>query len=235
MKTHLSDFIVNIAVCIILIKRKISYNIVNFFKFFKIDSILNFFKLKLPVIYLSIFFIGIFYAVDQLTLHSGVTRESVDKYNIFSAQPLVLGTSTINLYGMDSRAKKIEGVFRAYNCPMRGTGEFIVEQADKNGIPYWIIPAIAFQESMCGKITPERAGVESYNAWGWAVYGGNAKFFNNYEHGIKVVSEYMSNRFFKQGITEPCDIMRIYTPPSKGSWCRGVNYFGDKIKNYSTK
>lgn len=170
-----------------------------------------------------------------MTLNSPVKKQKIEKYNVFSARPFEMDSTTTYLYGMDSRAKKIEGVFKAYGCPMAGTGEYIVEQADLNGIPYWIVPSIAFQESLCGKYTPEKAGVESYNAWGWAVYGSSSKFFRNYEHGIKVVSEYMAKRFYSRGINDTCDIMRVYTPPSNGSWCRGVNYFGTKIQNFGTK
>jgi len=196
---------------------------------------LNFLKRYLPLVYLTLFIFTSFHLFNSFTSTLPITKKKVSEYNIFSAEPLVLGTSTLNLYGMDTRAKKIEGVFRAYNCPMAGTGEYIVEQADKNNIPYWIVPAISFQESLCGKYTPNKGDVESFNAWGWAVYGNTSKAFRNYEHGIKVISEYMSNRFFKRGITETCDIMKVYTPPSKGSWCRGVNYFGDKIQNFVTK
>lgn len=199
------------------------------------DFFLNFLKRNLPLAYFLIFIFSAYSLFNSFTYSLPVTKKKVFEYNIFSAEPLVLGTSTVDLYGMDTRAKKIEGVFRAYNCPMSGTGEYIVEQADKYGIPYWIVPSIAFQESLCGKYTPNKNEVESFNAWGWAVYGNSSKAFRNYEHGIKVVSEYLSNRFFKRGITETCDIMKIYTPPSKGSWCRGVNYFGDKIQNYITK
>lgn len=190
---------------------------------------------KLPYIYVLLGLYFIYFLGDQITLNSPVQKIYPSKYNVFSAEPLTLEATTTYLYGMDSRAKKVDGVFKAYGCPMYGTGEYIVEQADKNGIPYWIVASIAFQESLCGKHTPEKSGVESYNSWGWAVYGGNAKFFKSYEHGIKVVSEYLSNRFFKRGITDTCDIMRVYTPPSNGAWCRGVNFFAEKIQNYATR
>jgi len=58
--------------------------------------------------------------------------------------------------------------------------------------------------------------------------------FDSWEHGIKVVSAYMNERFFSQGVTELCDIMKVYTPPSKGSWCAGVEYFKDAIDEYQT-
>ena len=157
-----------------------------------------------------------------------------NKYSIFSSKPLVLGISTEEIFGNDSRAAVIDKVFAAYNCPLTGLGEKFIEEADKNDIPYWLVPAVAFQESGCGKITPKRDGVESYNAWGWGVWGDNVILFDNWEQGIETVSAYMHDRFFSKGVTEPCDIMRVYTPPSSGSWCLGVNYFKDVIIHYKS-
>lgn len=227
------DLIVNLFIKLHRLNRKLSKLILVMFNL--LSNIANFIIGKRTIIFTIFFLFSIVYLVDYQTKNQKPTRIEVSRYNVYTAEPLVLGSSSVSLHGMDSRAKKIEGVFRAYNCPMAGTGQYIVEQADKNGIPYWIVAAIAFQESLCGKITPEKNGVESYNSWGWAVYGSSSKFFNNYEHGIKVVSEYLSKRFFKQGITDTCDIMKVYTPPSNGSWCRGVNYFGEKIQNFGTK
>ncbi len=223
---------VNFIVKIIIFYRKVkSVCSISYLKNIDKEKYLT----KLPYLYFAIFLLMIGTFINYATIKAPITKIKVDKYNLFAAQPLELETTTTFLYGMDSRAKKIDGVFKAYNCPMTGTGEYIVEQADKNGIPYWLVASIAFQESICGKYTPEKAGVESYNSWGWAVYGDSTKFFKSYEHGIKVVSEYLGNRFFKRGITDTCDIMKVYTPPSNGSWCRGVNYFGEKIQNYGSR
>lgn len=225
--------IINFIVSSVLIYRLILKTLKNTFTidFVKQEKVLN----KLPYLYFLIFIFATVGIINSITLNAPVKKQRIEKYNVFSAVPFEMDSTTTFLYGMDSRAKKIEGIFKAYGCPMVGTGEYIVEQADLNGIPYWIVPSIAFQESLCGKYTPEKGGVESYNAWGWAIYGSNSKFFRSYEHGIKVVSEYMSKRFYSRGINDTCDIMRIYTPPSNGSWCRGVNYFGTKIQNYGSK
>lgn len=227
------ELIINLIVKSILIYRNTIKFIKDIFSinFIKQEKVLN----KLPYLYLVIFLSITALSINYYTLNTPVKKQRIQKYNVFSARPFELDSTTTFLYGMDSRAKKIEGVFKAYGCPMVGTGEYIVEQADLNGIPYWIVASIAFQESLCGKYTPEKGGVESYNAWGWAIYGSNSKFFKSYEHGIKVVSEYMGKRFYSRGINDTCDIMRIYTPPSNGSWCRGVNYFGDKIQSYGSR
>ena len=161
------------------------------------------------------------------------TRAEVNEFSLYSSnKPLVLGTMTAAAVAGDPRVAKVNQVFKSYNCPLAGLGWKFVEEADKNGIPYWVVAAIAFQESSCGKKTPESDGVESFNAWGWAVYGDNVKMFDSWEHGIEVVSKYMSERFFSQGVTDLCEIMATYTPPSQGSWCKGVDFFGDEIHTY---
>lgn len=155
-------------------------------------------------------------------------------YSIYSSKPLVIEDLRYEIYSKDSRAMKINEIYRRFNCPMEGLGEVIVAEADKNNIPWWIVPAISFQESSCGKNTPKLESGDTYNAWGWAVYGENVHSFDNWVRGIETVSKYLSNKFFSKGVTEPCDIMRVYTPSSNGSWCEGVNYFGDVIQGYKT-
>ncbi len=170
-------------------------------------------------------------------LISGGTKKNQEynKYSIFSSKPLTALASSTNLFGGDPRSATVEKVLEAYNCPLKGYGKVFVKEADKHGIPYWLVAAIAFQESSCGKITPKSTdGEESYNAWGWGVWGKNVKTFKTWEEGISTVSKYLGDNFYSRGITNTCEIMKIYTPPSDGSWCRGVNYFGDIIQNYKT-
>jgi hypothetical protein len=157
-----------------------------------------------------------------------------DKYPIYASTPLTLKDMNYSIYTRDSRAQKINAVFKEYKCPLEGLGEVFVYEADKYNIPWWLVASVSFQESSCGKKTPEPSGLESYNAWGWAVYGDNVQTFDNWVRGIETVSEYMSERFYQKGITEPCDIMKTYTPPSQGSWCEGIKYFGDQIQNYTS-
>lgn len=157
-----------------------------------------------------------------------------DKYSLYSSIPLTLDSVSQELDYSDSRAVRIDKVFEVFNCPMHGLGEAIVKEADDADIPYWVVAAIAFQESSCGKNTPTLDGVNSNNAWGWATYGANVYEFDSYEQGIETVSKYLSKKFYSAGITDMCEIMRTYTPPSNGSWCKGVEYFGDLIQSYKS-
>ncbi|OGC68730.1 hypothetical protein A2415_02140 [candidate division WWE3 bacterium RIFOXYC1_FULL_39_7] len=163
-----------------------------------------------------------------------ITHENIDKYSIYSSKPLTLGGTEYEVYSKDSRSQKINEIFKEFNCPLEGLGEVFVYEADRNHIPWWIVASIAFQESSCGKMTPEPGGVESYNAWGWGVYGENVQMFDNWVRGIETVSSYLRENFYSQNIKDTCEIMKTYTPPSKGSWCEGVNFFGQMIQEYKT-
>lgn len=183
---------------------------------------------------ISSFATFILFAITFLVIPHKSLPKTPQGYSIYAATPLDIGSSNYNVYAKDARAQKINEVFKYYNCPLEGLGEVFVYEADKNNIPWWIVAAISFQESSCGKMTPEPNSVESYNAWGWGVYGENVVMFDNWVRGIETVSKYLSNKFFSKGITEPCEIMKVYTPPSKGSWCKGVSHFGEEIVNFKS-
>jgi len=158
-----------------------------------------------------------------------------NKYSIYTAKPLVLNESTFEISTTDARVQKIDNVFRDYKCPLEGLGDVFIKEADKNNIPWYIVAAISFQESGCGKKIPYIEGEPSYNAWGYGVYGENVHEFDNWVQGIEVMSRYLSKRFYTQGVTDTSAIMKTYTPPSMGSWYKGVDYFSDLIQNYSSK
>lgn len=204
-------------------------------------------KFKLSMISLGIN-AALIVTVVFLVANNKTSNKYAPKYSIFSSKPLTSLAASTNLFGGDTRAATLDKIFEAYKCPLAGYGKTFVKEADKNGVPYWLTAAIAFQESSCGKVTPQVkiAGQEdvtnpqdlkfeeSYNAWGWGVWGENIRTFNSWEEGIASVSKYLGDKFFSQGITDTCEIMEIYTPPSDGSWCRGVNYFGEMIQTYKS-
>lgn len=174
-------------------------------------------------------------AIGLVIQPSKINADYSNEYSIFSSTPLTIGSTTTKFYGDDARAETLDKVLRDYDCPMAGLGATFVDEADKNDIPYWLVAAVSFQESNCGKKTPQPEGIESYNAWGWGVWADNVHKFSSWEDGISTVSKYMNKKFYSKGITEPCDIMRVYTPPSNGSWCSGVNYFKEVIVDFAKK
>ena len=182
---------------------------------------------------LSVVFIFTF-LISVMITPTRARPEDTSRYAIYASEPLTLSEATSTIYAKDSRAQRINEVFGMFKCPMEGLGETFVYEADQNNVPWWLAASIAFQESSCGKNTPKIDGVETYNAWGWAVYGNTVKSFESFEKGIGTVSKYLYDQFISRGVTDVCEIMKIYTPPSNGSWCDGVSHFADLIKDYKT-
>lgn len=195
----------------------------------------NTFRAVAPLLWL--FLMGTAFLTSSAFLLTSFGKASTEEVlGFYSAKSPENSQNSFETKAVDARTLKVEKVFEKFKCPLVGTGEYLVQKADEHQIPYWLVAAVAFQESGCGKKTPNVAGLgESYNAWGYGVWGRNVKTFDSWEAGISAVSKYFSVNFFSKGITDPCEIMRVYTPPSKGSWCAGVKYFGELIENFESE
>ncbi|MBW6442121.1 hypothetical protein K0B04_04450, partial [Patescibacteria group bacterium] len=192
-------------------------------------------RAKVTYLWASLSVVTIFtFLVSLMLTPQKAKPQDTKRYAMYASRPLTLHASTISIYSKDSRAQKINEVYKKYNCPLEGLGDVMVFEADKNDIPWWLLTAVSFQESGCGKRSPKVAGAESYNAWGWGVYGGKVFTFDNWVRGIETISKYFSDKFYSKGIDDTCVIMKTYTPPSDGSWCNGVNHFSEMIQNYET-
>ena len=79
------------------------------------------------------------------------------------------------------KAKEINTYFKERSMPMAGTGMTFVLVAEKYGLDYRLLPAIAVRESSGGKAAC------GYNAFGW----GSCKLhnFNSYEQAIDALGK----------------------------------------------
>ena len=131
--------------------------------------------------------------------------------------PSVMGAAT----SADARVELIGQYLESYNSPLKPLAELIVSTADKYGLDYRLISAIAQQESnLCKYIPPG-----SYNCWGWGIHSRGTLGFSSYEEGIEIVSAGIKKNYIDQGYVTPEQIMTKYTPLSNGSWAIGVNKF----------
>jgi len=121
----------------------------------------------------------------------------------------------------DIRVANLKYFFRKYSSPLYDFAEEFVKAADANSFDYRLLPAIAMQESNLCKYIPEN----SYNCWGWGIYGGKVTRFASYSEAIDTISRGIKMYYIDKGLKTPEDIMRKYTPPSDGSWAHGVNTF----------
>jgi hypothetical protein len=83
----------------------------------------------------------------------------------------------------EEKAAKIDAYFAQYNMPLEGYGMKMVLEAEKHGLDWRLIPAIAVRESTGGKFACKN------NPFGW----GSCKIgFKSYNEAIEVVSTNLS-------------------------------------------
>jgi len=138
------------------------------------------------------------------------------------------GKAPINILGISTKASLVDGrvanlkaFFRKYNSPLYDYAEKIIQEADKYHFDYRLLPAIAMQESNLCRVIPDN----SYNCWGWGIYGSTITKFESYNEAIEVVSRGIKKNYIDQGLVTASAIMKKYTPSSPGTWSHGVNTF----------
>lgn len=125
----------------------------------------------------------------------------------------------------DGRVSALEKFFDDYDSPLEPHAQLIVDLADKYGMDYRLVPAIAMKEStLCHKIPKN-----SHNCWGYGIYGDKVTRFENYEEAITTVSKGLGERYVGIGLVDPYEIMTKYNPVSTGSWAETVTFVMDRI------
>jgi len=110
------------------------------------------------------------------------------------------------------KADAIDAYFKARNMPLHGLGMKMVLEAEKNGIDWRLLPAIAVRESTGGKYDCNRV---PNNAFGW----GSCKIsFKSPEEAIETVARNLGGnnpntaRYYDNKTTK--QILQKYNPPS---------------------
>lgn len=111
-----------------------------------------------------------------------------------------------------AKAEAIDAYFRERKMPLMGTGMKMVEEAEKNGLDWRLLAAIAVRESTGGKHACKKV---ANNAFGWA----SCKIgFESNEKAIETVAKNLGGnnpntaRHYDDKTTK--EILRAYNPPS---------------------
>lgn len=187
--------------------------------------------LPLSVVLTLVFFvpINLFFAFNLLSNISAKESNSIKTIapvQIFTALPDSTPSLSIKLDVSDARVSLIKNYLKKYNSPLVPYAEKLVSEADKNGIDFRLLTAIARQESNLCKFAPE----DTYNCWGWGIHKAGTLGFESYDEAIEVVSLGIKQNYIDKGLTTPEEIMKKYTPHSNGSWANGVRTFLDDIR-----
>ncbi len=145
----------------------------------------------------------------------------------YAALPAPLNIIKFAIGQKDARVQVVQSFFASYNSPLTPYAEHIVATADKYNIDHRLLPAIAMQESnLCKKIIKN-----SYNCWGYGIYGKNVVTFKNYQEAIETITKTLAKDYkTKRGLVTPEQIAMRYTAPSsKENWVKGVTHFMTEI------
>lgn len=144
----------------------------------------------------------------------------------YAALPTAQNVFSTEIITQDGRTEAIRQFFANYHSPLEPYAEDVVKAADEYGLDFRLVPAIAMQESNLCRRIPKN----SYNCWGFGIYGGKVTRFNNYQEGIYAVSKSLGTKYKGSGLVTPDQIEAMYTPPSEGSWANGVNTFMEELQ-----
>lgn len=134
---------------------------------------------------------------------------------------------TVNEKVPDSRVTILKEYLEQYNSPLVPYAGNFVEIADKYNLDWKFVVAISGVESTFGQQIPN----ESFNGWGWGIYGDNIIRFSSWTQGIETVSEGLRNKYInKWGAQDVYSIGRIYA--ASPTWAQRVTYFMDSIDKF---
>ncbi len=146
---------------------------------------------------------------------------------VFAALPNKKTDIVTSVKTADARAEILRQYLAHYDSPLEEHADLIVMLADQYDFDYRWMVAIAMQESTLCKFIPE----DSYNCWGWGIYGDKITRFDSFEDAIRRIAPQFKQIFLKGNHSkDPYKVMETYTPPSDGSWANGVNQFFDKLQ-----
>lgn len=146
---------------------------------------------------------------------------------IFAALPETRLETQTSFKTADARAEIVRQYLAKHKSDLEPYSELIVQLADKYNFDYRWLVAIAQQESnLCEKI-PEN----SFNCWGWGIYGDKVTRFDSYEDALTSIAPQFKQTFLKdEHLKDPYEVMEKYTPPSDGSWAFGVLQFFKELE-----
>lgn len=183
----------------------------------------HFLVLSLPLVLLS----SAFFLKSSLKSHpSPPTVLSAQDELTVSDIPYSLSYS---VESGDARPIIIRNYLHRFRSPLEPLASKIVEVSDKYKLDYRLLVAIARQESGLCKVIPDN----SYNCWGFGIYGDKVTRFDSYEQGLEIVAKTLKTKYIDHGLETPREIMAKYTPPSLekgGAWAKGVNQFFDELE-----
>lgn len=131
---------------------------------------------------------------------------------------------------IDTRVKRLEAFFQRYESDLEHNASAFIEVADRYGLDYRLMPAIAGAESTFGKFTPSCAG---YNPFGYTSTTSPCGYyrFENYDQAIRFVAEKIGSHPYYHDFRDTGQIKDLSGAYNNGNeaWIQAVNYFMEEL------
>ncbi len=137
---------------------------------------------------------------------------------------LLSGANTAKAADFDLREAQMRSVLAKYNSPMVGLEETLIATAEKYGLDWTLMAAIAGTESSFARRMP----YQCINPYGWGIYGDNKLCFESLETAIEGVASGLATKY---NISSLETIARTYNSVSTEGWTRNTRFFMNKIKS----
>ena len=158
-----------------------------------------------------------------------LTEPTAQNFKLYAALPGSTGSISEEINHSDARAKIIENFLTSYKSPLSAYSNIFIQVSDKYQLDWRLLPAISMQESNGGK----KVIKNSYNPFGYGIYGGLGVKFSSWDEAIEKVGKALREDYLNQGLKTPSQIMAKYTPPSlakNGAWATGVTIFMEELR-----
>lgn len=160
---------------------------------------------------------------------------SMSATHVFAIEKESVATASLSMVEVeatktaDIRVLKLEKYLESKSSPFAKDAKHFVEEADRLGLDWKLVAAIAGNESYFGQLIP----YNSNNAWGWAVYTGMSygANFKDWKEGVTIVSEGLKENYIEKGAVTLADIGHIYA--ADPNWANNVAHFMNEIDAYS--
>jgi hypothetical protein len=166
----------------------------------------------------------ILFAILIIVAHvSAVTSYAYKSNAVASAHLAFTQTKSV-----DNRAEILRAYLTKYNSPLAPHAKTFVSEADKYNLDWKFVASIAGVESWFGQRIP----ANSYNGWGWGVYGNNVHRFASWDDGITTISRELRMKYMdKWGAKDIYGIGNRYAADPK--WPSKVLHFMNQIEAFA--
>lgn len=146
--------------------------------------------------------------------------------SVYASLPETKSTIDSQVIAADARVIIVQRFLQSYGSPLAEHANTLVSSADKYGLDYKLLPAIAMKESGGCKAIP----ANSHNCWGWGIHSEGSLGFDSYDEGIETVSSGLKEYYIDLGYETVEDIMTKYAHKDSTTWADGVNFYIDQIE-----